>query len=232
VTVDEWDTTASLEDLLAASGLTAGGRRLRLCGAACARRVAAAMPDDAARSLLDLAERRADGEVGDEAWLTAVAGTLDAYLGNEAARDGAGGATFGVLTNLPWADVEHTLKLAESVVEGRAYLAYAGGYPAGVGPHEWVRRATETEAAALCGLLRCVAGNPLRPARFEPAWRTATAVGLARGIYADRAFDRMPVLADALQDAGCHPGDVLDHFRGGGPHARGCWVVDLLLGKE
>jgi hypothetical protein len=61
---------------------------------------------------------------------------------------------------------------------------------------------------------------------------TSTAVALARGIYEDRAFDRMPILADALQDAGCDNEDILDHCRGPEPHVRGCWVVDLLLGKR
>jgi hypothetical protein len=80
-------------------------------------------------------------------------------------------------------------------------------------------------------LLRCIFGNPFRPVALDPAWRTEAVVGLAAGIYADRAFDRLPVLADALEDAGCADADVLGHCRGPGPHARGCWVVDLLLGK-
>ncbi len=55
---------------------------------------------------------------------------------------------------------------------------------------------------------------------------------LARSIYDDRAFDRLPVLADALEDAGCTDAAILDHCRGPGPHVRGCWVVDLILGKS
>jgi hypothetical protein len=54
---------------------------------------------------------------------------------------------------------------------------------------------------------------------------------LARAIYDDRAFDRLPVLADALEDAGCVERAILDHCRSGGEHVLGCWVVDLLLGK-
>jgi hypothetical protein len=67
---------------------------------------------------------------------------------------------------------------------------------------------------------------------LDPAWRTSTVVALAEGVYADRAFDRLPILADALEDAGCGHADILAHCRGDGPHARGCWVVDLLLGRE
>jgi hypothetical protein len=80
-------------------------------------------------------------------------------------------------------------------------------------------------------LLRCSIGNPFGPAAFDPEWRTATVVQLAQGIYDDRAFDRLPILADALQDAGCDHPNVLTHCRDTGPHARGCWVVDLILGK-
>ena len=83
--------------------------------------------------------------------------------------------------------------------------------------------------ATECGLIRCI--FPYRPTTFDPAWLTSTAVALARGIYADRAFDRMPILADALQDAGCNNAEVLRHCRNGEPHARGCWVIDGLLGK-
>jgi hypothetical protein len=80
-------------------------------------------------------------------------------------------------------------------------------------------------------LLRDIFGNPFRPATFDPAWRTPTVVALARGMYESRDFGAMPILADALQDAGCDNEEVLSHCRGPGPHVRGCWVVDLVLGK-
>ncbi|QEL20874.1 hypothetical protein [Limnoglobus roseus] len=80
-------------------------------------------------------------------------------------------------------------------------------------------------------LIHDVIGNPFRPVAFDPAWLTTTAVGLAESIYADRAFDRLPILADALQDAGCEDGAILGHCRGDRVHARGCWVVDGVLGK-
>jgi hypothetical protein len=80
-------------------------------------------------------------------------------------------------------------------------------------------------------LLRCIVGNPFRPVACDPSWRTSAVVGLAEAIYAERAFDRLSILADALEDAGCTHPDVLTHCRGDGPHARGCWVVDLILGK-
>ncbi|MDB5309346.1 MAG: hypothetical protein JWO38_3548 [Gemmataceae bacterium] len=84
----------------------------------------------------------------------------------------------------------------------------------------------------LCDVPRDVFADPSRPAAIDPAWLTTTVVSLACEIYADRAFDRLPILADALQDAGCEDQQLLGHCRGPGPHVRGCWVVDLLLGKE
>ena len=84
-----------------------------------------------------------------------------------------------------------------------------------------------------CHLLRDIFGNPFRPATVEPAWLTSTVVALAEGIYAEKAFDRMPILADALQDAGCDNDAILSHCRDTSlAHVRGCWVVDLLTGRE
>ena len=85
----------------------------------------------------------------------------------------------------------------------------------------------------LCVILRDIFGNPFRPLAFDPAWRTTDALLLARGIYEEKAFDRMPILADALQDAGCDSADILDHLRDpNATHVRGCWALDLVLGKE
>ena len=81
-------------------------------------------------------------------------------------------------------------------------------------------------------MLRCLFGNPFRPVPVIPsAWRTPTVLGMARAIYTERRFEDLPILADALEDAGCTDAALLDHCRGPGPHVRGCWVVDLLLGK-
>src|SRR5262249_31103144 len=81
-------------------------------------------------------------------------------------------------------------------------------------------------------LLRDIFGNPFRSVAVNPAWRTANVIALAQAIYDDRAFGRMPILGDALEDAGCDNGDILNHCRASGEHVRGCWVVDLLLGKS
>ena len=88
------------------------------------------------------------------------------------------------------------------------------------------------ESAAQVKMVHCIFGNPFRPVTFDPDWRTTTAIQLAQQMYDSRDFSAMPILADALQDAGCDHADILDHCRGPGPHVRGCWVVDLVLGKE
>ena len=83
--------------------------------------------------------------------------------------------------------------------------------------------------AVMLRLMDCL--HPVRRVDIDPRWRTADVLGIARGIYEDRAFSRMPVLGDALMDAGCDDPVVLGHCRGGGVHARGCWLVDLLTGR-
>jgi hypothetical protein len=81
-------------------------------------------------------------------------------------------------------------------------------------------------------LVREVFGNPFRPVQFCPSCLTSDVLALAGTLYEERAFDRLPILADALEDAGCSDAIVLDHCRNPGLHVRGCWVVDKILGKE
>ena len=103
-----------------------------------------------------------------------------------------------------------------------------------------VRGGHSIDTTAQIVLLRDLFDNPFRPCWVGRRWITPTVVALARVIYAERAFDLMPVLADALQDAGCDDEHILTHCRGReevgypvqGAHARGCWVLDAILGKE
>ncbi len=74
-----------------------------------------------------------------------------------------------------------------------------------------------------------IVGNPYNSVRFCSDWRTSTAIALARGMYKSRDFAAMPILADALQDAGCDNLEILDHCRNSDKHVRGCWVVDQVL---
>jgi hypothetical protein len=90
----------------------------------------------------------------------------------------------------------------------------------------------ETHLLLQESIFRDIVGNPFRPVAFDAHWRTGDVLGLARAAYEDGAFGRLPMLADALMDSGCDDESILAHCRGPGPHARGCWVVDLILGKD
>jgi hypothetical protein len=97
--------------------------------------------------------------------------------------------------------------------------------------------AAAAERATQCQLLRDIFGNPFRPVALDPVWAKPGVVKLAQAIYDKRAFDKLPKLADALAKAGCDDADILahcllTHCRQPGEHVRGCWVVDLILGKE
>jgi hypothetical protein len=81
-------------------------------------------------------------------------------------------------------------------------------------------------------LLRDILGNPFRPITTDPSWLTSTVLDLASQMYESRDFSAMPIIADALQDAGCDNIDILNHCRSEGSHVRGCWVVDIILSKD
>ena len=89
----------------------------------------------------------------------------------------------------------------------------------------------ETEKLYQTAIIKDIFPNPFRPIVADPAWLTPTVHALASAIYADRAFDRLPILADALEEAGCTNADLLLHCRQPGEHVRGCWAIDLVLGK-
>jgi len=90
---------------------------------------------------------------------------------------------------------------------------------------------TRIDASILSQIVRDIFGNPFRPVAFDPVWRTADTTGIAARMYDSREFAAMPILADALEEAGSTNADVLLHCREQGVHVRGCWVVDSVLGK-
>jgi hypothetical protein len=227
----------------------ASERKLRLFAVACCRRTWALVEDDRERMLahgcnpveVDLARQEAD-----LAWRAAAA----------AERYADGLADLAELRGLIPADDEMEGCYADG--PDAAWTARASAYRARwcaeyksprkfglaarllnplVGPWFGVssKRDRDRERSAQCHLLCDLFGNPFRPAAADPAWlawNDGTVRRLAEALYQERAFDRLPVLADALEEAGCTDPDLLDHLRGPGPHYRGCWVVDLLLGKS
>jgi hypothetical protein len=119
--------------------------------------------------------------------------------------------------------------------QGAARLAFKIAHNAIVGAvRAWA--AAVAARKTQCDLVRDIIGNPFRPSPALPpavlAWNDGTVRRIAQGIYEERAFGRLPILHDALLDAGCDDEDLMQHCRSEGPHVRGCWAVDLILGKE
>jgi hypothetical protein len=81
-------------------------------------------------------------------------------------------------------------------------------------------------------ILRDIVGSPFRRVVFDESWRTPTVIRLAEEAYRDPSPEILKVLSDCLEEAGCQDREILDHCRGDHPHARGCWVLDAVLGKE
>ncbi len=139
------------------------------------------------------------------------------------------------------ADLEMAYITADFRFEDAGALAWA--YHATANPSAWAAAFDvvrclddacwdEGEANYGTACLKDIFGNPFHTAAFDPSWRTVTVVALARHQYEARDFSAMPVMADALEDAGCTSEVMLSHCRGDGPHVRGCWVVDAVLGKS
>jgi hypothetical protein len=196
-----------------------GRRRLRLFGCACCRSLIHLFPDEPFWSVVDVAERLAEG--------AATQAELDAAL------EGA-----GPVRREGEADHVWQARNCLHVAVGRLRESAANTTDACF----WIRtalhrlRADEAaEAAVQASLVRDIFGNPFRPLpAVDPAWLAwngGAAVGLARTISAERRFEEMPVLADALEEAGCGDEHLLAHLRGPGPHCRGCHVIDLLTGR-
>jgi hypothetical protein len=236
-TEDRWRTESlpgpMLEFLRARRGLNrlkGGKRRLRLLGCAAARLVWDLFPEDRYRQAIDAAEKMAELEVR--------------QTDMRAARDNAHGRrpetireffsfTFqSFASQFGWTFREHALH------ESSARLAQAVTAPGGGLAHALAALAA---AASLHGqwaegdadharLVRCVFGNPFRAVPFDDIWRTPDAVALARSAWGEGGAAALPILADALEDAGCSDPEALAHLRTGERHARGCWAVDAVLG--
>ena len=133
-------------------------------------------------------------------------------------------------------DTEPEKRAAMAVFLASAQSAPARGRVAGQARFAIGGKCTFTskvEAIRQAQLVRDIFGNPFRPVTFASEWRTSTVIALAKQMYELRDFSAMPIFGDALQDAGCDSDDVLTHCRDPHQvHVRGCWVVDLVLGKE
>ncbi len=193
-------------------------RKLRLFACACCRRVWHLLSDEKARAAVEAAEQYADGRIG------------------KARLSAACNAAYHAVPQSSWTEefaVQHASRWATAGALDDVLFytprAVAFGLPRLQGLKKAdAKNVRQGEQAAQCALLRDIFGNPFRPVTADPAWMTPTVRKLARVIYDERTFDGLPVLADALEEAGCSDADVLSHCRGLEAHVRGCWVVDLL----
>jgi hypothetical protein len=233
----------------------ASDRKFRLLSVAACRHVWGLLEDERSRQGIEVAELHADGQVDDEKLDAALMAASDAYNDAEDRQDLSSEAR-AARCDLAQAVESVTQPRTEAGVAYRGWeaLSMIARAVAIIRPDSVVERvpfpegdmifesgAVYTEAlsldeqAAQADMIRDIFGNPFRPVTVDPtwiAWNDSTVVKLAQGIYDDRAFERLPVLADALEEAGCHNADILAHCRGPSEHVRGCWAVDLLLGKE
>lgn len=204
MTEAEWLAGRVLKMLrYARSKATMRQRRLWACGFC--RINWSQLPDDRLKKLIELIEQYADGRSGGS-------NLVRAY------------GLFGVVkeravANALHPDIVKALRAAQASNEDPPGIAFP----------------QLQDSNLQVAVLQDIFGNPFRPVAIGPswlAWNDGTIPKLAQAIYEERAFDRLPILADALEEAGCDNADILAHCRQPGPHVRGCWALDLILGKE
>ena len=249
MTEAEWLTGTDPQPMLEFLRGKVSDRKLRLFAVGCCRRIWRHFEDKRSRRAVEVAERYADGLASDEELDEAEDAAGDANC------DGMGAASAAVppasadaydaasaLADPDYTLYDHFLDAVYHQWDASCGDYYTGKEKVGstASREPSVEREITRVAKARIGaergaqatLLRDIFGNPFRPVTVDPSWLTRTVTALAKGIYHKPAFDRLPVLAEALEEAGCHDPDILAHCRRPGEHVRGCWVVDLILGKE
>lgn len=220
MTEAEWLSTSDITpmlDFLRESQVSE--RKMRLLACACCRSVWEHLPDPRSRRAVEVAERYADDLATPKELAVARNSAVSvnggaAWAAYWATNVRAGGPLWNTFAAASQASAR---KLTRQTQKMATWLAAQA---------ESVRAQVE--------LIREVMGNPFQAPSLDPyclAWEDGTIVHLARGIYDEQAFERLPFLGDALEEAGCTDARVFEHCRQDGFHVRGCWVVDLILGK-
>jgi hypothetical protein len=217
----------------------AGRRKLRLFACACVRGIWVLLRKEGSRQAVVTAEQVADGlasaqelaEAQHKArWASASEG---AEIGKSPYWQSSEAAIHVAAKS--FSDGDHLSVTHASHSAAFAWAQARTGYGQQKGYGETFDEAVKARLAVHAAWLRDIFNNPFQSVAVDPIWVTwngDTVKHLAKEIYDDRAFDRLPILADALEEAGCADADILAHCRGGGDHVRGCWVLDLLLGKQ
>lgn len=224
-----WLTVNELEPLYQYVQATLSDRKKRLFAVACCRYIWQWITEEPCRKAVEAAELYADGRIAIGELDKAMCGAEEVAREDEddEVRANAGSACF----NAARCYEDITGRLTETYVDAGSAAAFALDVV-----QEQERERLDEATLFQCNVLRDIAGNPFRPApTIDPTWlrwHDATIPRLAQQMYDSRDFAGMPILADALEEAGCTSADILEHCQGPGPHVRGCWAVDLLLGKK
>lgn len=225
---DGWQSADSILGLLSYLPPDRPERKLRLFGLACCKRVAHLMTDREAIDALEriqeciesrtmnvvLEEIRSSSQrLADRADAAVIMGQGKSELGEDGHIHFANCSPYAMANPRP----------AQAALDVSSRVRWALDY---------IGIDRDQEMKEHCGIFRDILGNPFRPVALDPRWLTSTVLDLANLIYSERQFERMPLLGDALMDAGCDNDEVIKHCHGPGPHVLGCWVVDLLLRKS
>jgi hypothetical protein len=247
MTEAEWLACTDPEPMLELIRGKASDRKVRLFAVACCRRVWSSLEHEEFRDAVWKAEAFADGLV-DRAEMVGAHEKALAVFRTLHGRDNGPGAALvasafpsppkSLLVRIadalddPWweDEMDRGDPLGPAIVTARL-AAWAAANLQGQ-RNVFTAPATISERREQTDFVRCLFGNPFRPTPEHAASLTGEVQTLANAIYAERAFDRVPQLANALEAEGCTNPDLLGHCRSGREHARGCWVVDLVLGKS
>jgi len=231
MTEQEWLACTDPTPVLDFLKFKASDRKLRLFGVACCYRIWHLLTNDNSRKAVEIAESFADRLT--HTFALSAAHQMASHASSPGLEALFSCTPHAIACRLACAAVESVSLPRNCPHEVGARM---------VGAMSWSQRSyhetrdyVDEGRAVNCALLRDVFGNPFRTASIDSRWlrwNDHIVKKIALGIYADRDFDRMPILADALEEAGCTNGDIFEHCRGPGPHVRGCWVVDLILAKD
>jgi hypothetical protein len=210
VTEAEWLACSQPASLIQTVMGQCGARKLRLFACACCRRLGPLLGSERAIQLVQVAERFADGLASEqELALARVAAQPATKWGEKAVHFAAGPSL-----DLPWAVlqvIDHLRAIHQRKPD------------------------KDAERLGQVAIIRDVFGNPFRRVQAGPAWsqwQDGLVIRMAEQIYEERTFDHLPMLADALEEAGCEQATLLAHLRGGGVHVPGCWALDVVLGRS
>jgi hypothetical protein len=251
MTPTEWQTCADPAAMLTYLGARADDRKLRLFACACCRRIWHLLGNPGSRRGVEAAERFADGRIDREELARAEMACKEVTWAAVQAAHSGWGAPINAKARAAWVGVWAACA-AENTAEPQVWnettaneawdeptsrslavrTAQVASWARAVAEDRSTQRPTEAEEVHQAHILRDLVGAGSVPPPLPAAWlhwNDRCVVKLARTIYDEHYFDDMPILGDALEDAGCDLPAILDHCRQRAPHVRGCWLLDAIL---